>query len=328
MPKGGEAGRRDCGEAEEAARFCIFFTDLLTGLGVYRRSVSDNGEVGDGPKGGTNTTILARNELPSYKVGRHRRIKLADVERWLEDNKYRPASKGDDRMALALTNPLLQGRVPLAPGIEEGIDPPEELEPSVLLTGKVHHIFAGAGEGKTMFSLGLVRNAIERDEAVAFFDTENGQRIVAERLGKMGVDTSKVDEYLYYIPSPTMPLTAEGAAVYEQMLDEVRPSLVIFDSWINFLAGSGCDENSNTDVARWCVTYTHPARNRGIAVVLLDHVPHDGKHARGATRKKDEVDVQWKLKKTNPSTAVPWVRSRCTLRRTARHGCRRPCASL
>jgi excisionase family DNA binding protein len=34
--------------------------------------------------------ILARNELPSYKVGRLRRIKLADVERWLEDNKYRP----------------------------------------------------------------------------------------------------------------------------------------------------------------------------------------------------------------------------------------------
>jgi excisionase family DNA binding protein len=34
--------------------------------------------------------ILARNEIPSYKVGRLRRIKLADVERWLEENKYCP----------------------------------------------------------------------------------------------------------------------------------------------------------------------------------------------------------------------------------------------
>jgi excisionase family DNA binding protein len=34
--------------------------------------------------------ILARSEIPSYKVGRLRRIKLADVVRWLEDNKYRP----------------------------------------------------------------------------------------------------------------------------------------------------------------------------------------------------------------------------------------------
>ena len=34
--------------------------------------------------------ILARNEIPSYRVGRLRRIKLADVERWLKDNKYRP----------------------------------------------------------------------------------------------------------------------------------------------------------------------------------------------------------------------------------------------
>jgi excisionase family DNA binding protein len=34
--------------------------------------------------------LLARNEIPSYKLGKLRRIKLADVERWLEDNKYRP----------------------------------------------------------------------------------------------------------------------------------------------------------------------------------------------------------------------------------------------
>lgn len=35
-------------------------------------------------------SILARNEIPSYKVGKLRRIKLVDVERWLEDNKYHP----------------------------------------------------------------------------------------------------------------------------------------------------------------------------------------------------------------------------------------------
>lgn len=46
-----------------------FFTDLLTGLGVYRRSVSDNGEVGDDPKGGTNT-IGVRAEVNELSNGK------------------------------------------------------------------------------------------------------------------------------------------------------------------------------------------------------------------------------------------------------------------
>jgi excisionase family DNA binding protein len=34
--------------------------------------------------------LLARNEIPSYKIGKLRRIKLADVLAWLEANKYCP----------------------------------------------------------------------------------------------------------------------------------------------------------------------------------------------------------------------------------------------
>ncbi len=60
------------------------------------------------------------------------------------------------------------------------------------------------------------------------------------------------------------------------------------------------DENTSNDIAKCSVAYTHPARNRGAAVVLLDHVPHDGSHARGSTRKKDEVDVMWALKNPKP----------------------------
>ena len=60
------------------------------------------------------------------------------------------------------------------------------------------------------------------------------------------------------------------------------------------------DENSSNDVAKWAVAYTHPARDRGITVLLLDHVPHEGSHARGSTRKKDEVDVMWRLHQTQP----------------------------
>ena len=44
--------------------------------------------------GRTKTNSLLRNaEIPSYMIGRVRRIKRADVEAWLERNKYRPGAR-------------------------------------------------------------------------------------------------------------------------------------------------------------------------------------------------------------------------------------------
>lgn len=37
--------------------------------------------------------LLRSGEIPSYKIGRVRRIRLQDVEAWLEENRCRP---GDD----------------------------------------------------------------------------------------------------------------------------------------------------------------------------------------------------------------------------------------
>jgi hypothetical protein len=194
----------------------------------------------------------------------------------------------------------LQGRVLLGEGIAGELEPPDELEPGILLRGKVHSVYAGPGTGKTMFMLWAVKRCIERGEAVVVLDMENGPRIISERLRALGANAQKTDELLHYFPSPNLSMSAEIRAAYVAMLDEVRPALVVFDSWINFLASAGMDENSSNDVAGWAVAYTHPARDRGITVVLLDHVPHEGSHARGSTRKKDEVDVMWRLHNTQP----------------------------
>ena len=56
-----------------------------------------------------------------------------------------------------------------------------------------------------------------------------------------------------------------------------------------------------------------PAREREITALVLDHVPHDGDHAQGASRKRDEADVMWALR-----CPVPFDRDtvgRLTLRR-------------
>ena len=184
--------------------------------------------------------------------------------------------------------------------MEEGVKPPEELEKDILLAGKVHSMYGSSGSGKTWVMLRLVEGCIERGERVVVFDNENGRRIVSERLEHLGVDPVQVDELLWYIPMPSMGLSTVDLSTYAEMLEAIDPALIVFDSLIGFLASAGLEENSNDDVARWAVAYCHPARKRGIAVLLIDHVPKDGMSARGAGRKKDEVDVMWRVQQTKP----------------------------
>lgn len=81
-------------------------------------------------------------------------------------------------------------------------------------------------------------------------------------------------------------------------MDELMPELIIFDSWLGFLGKCGFDENSNTDVVKWADAFLKAAKARDCTVVILDHIPHDtNQRSRGASRKGDEVDVQWRLEK-------------------------------
>lgn len=211
-----------------------------------------------------------------------------------------PPVRFADEIENGRETPLAASRVRLAKVIEEGVEPPEELEGDVLLKGRVHSVYAAGGDGKTFFMIWIVKRCVERGEKVVVFDAENGSRIVSERLAALGVDTRRLDDLLIYHAFPDLTSDAERAGAYADLLDEEAPSLVVFDSLVNFIGSAGLDENSNDDIVKWAVRFTRPARERGIAVLLLDHVPHGGDHARGASRKKDEVDVMWALKKREP----------------------------
>ena len=216
-----------------------------------------------------------------YSCGR--RGDLDDFIEWMEGDPY-----------------PLAGRFALAQAIKQGIEPPEELEKSILLKGKVHFLFGEADTGKSWAALWLIKRAIDRGEGVVYFDTENGQRIIAERLGLLGVDAGRVDELLRYYPFPDLSGDPDVVAAYQDLLDEFQPDLVVFDSLANFLGSSGLEESSNDDLIKWAANYTRPARAKGITVVVLDHTGHDGDHERGASRKRDEADVRWLVKCPKP----------------------------
>ena len=189
--------------------------------------------------------------------------------------------------------PAIEGRVLLGRAILNGIDPPTELLPDVLLAGKAHNIFAPGGVGKTWVLVWIATELVRRGKKVVVFDLENGFRTYAERFEEMGGEPEALDELLHYYPFPVFDPDS-----YAKMLDEVKPDLVMFDSWIGFLAAEGRDENEAADISAWAEAYSKPALRRGTAVVVLDHVPHEhDDRERGSRRKRDEVDVAWRLTK-------------------------------
>lgn len=189
--------------------------------------------------------------------------------------------------------PAIEGRVLLGRAIQNGIDPPTELLPDVLLAGKAHNIFSPGGVGKTWVLVWIATELVRRGKKVVVFDLENGFRTYAERFEEMGGEPDELDRLLHYYPFPVFDKES-----YQRMLDEEQPDLVMFDSWIGFLAAEGRDENEAGDISAWAEAYSKPALRCGTAVVVLDHVPHEhDNRERGSRRKRDEVDVAWRLTK-------------------------------
>lgn len=195
-------------------------------------------------------------------------------------------------------NPLFASQVDLASVLRSGADPPEELELGVLLKGKIHHIFEPSESGKTMIALWVVKRRIEAHQRVVVFDAENGIRTIAERLQQMRADYEQVEKYLVYLAFPDLRMGARTKTAFADLLDEINPMLVVFDSWASFLVAAGLSENENADVEGWDTAFTKVAKMKGIASLIIDHTPHEHDRSRGAARKREVADVQWFVKKT------------------------------
>jgi hypothetical protein len=210
--------------------------------------------------------------------------------------KFKSISKGPGPVEAATREKDRFERIDLGEPIASGMEPPDMLVPEELYAGRVHCIYAAGGTGKTFKALSLIKKVIDQGKPVLLLDLENGVRIISDRLRDLGVEAEQVRQNLYYYPFPSMPLSDEASAEFEELLEEVKPVLIVVDSWINCLSAAGLDENSATDIAQWAEAYPQRARVRGIASLLLDHVPKEGGSARGSGRKLDYVDVMWELR--------------------------------
>lgn len=211
-----------------------------------------------------------------------------------EELEEKPEEVNPDPDVLDLVDQFIKdGRFPVHDAIVNGVDPPEELLEDILLAGKAHTIFAPGGAGKTWVIVWLATELVRAGKRVVMLDLENSGRTMSERFESIGMDPAKAAENLYLFDFPSL-----HPEIYEGVLDRLEPDIVMFDSWVGFISGDGFDENAATDIAAWANAYIRPAKKRNIATLVLDHVPHeDDDRERGSTRKRDEVDVRWKLSK-------------------------------
>ncbi|MDP9486864.1 MAG: AAA family ATPase [Actinomycetota bacterium] len=197
-------------------------------------------------------------------------------------------------------NPLLAGRVLLDGILRDGAPPPDEHEKGLLIRGAVHHLYGPSAQGKSWVTLWLVARALRRGETVCYFDSENGKRITVERLGELGVTPEEVANLHYWPDGGDLTLDPASRHNYREVLEVLKPDLILFDALIYFLTNAGVGENDPDGIVAWSLAFTRTAREMGITTILVDHTGHDESRARGSSRKRQEMDVQWSVKATQP----------------------------
>lgn len=190
-----------------------------------------------------------------------------------------------ERAAAAARRRELLGLVDLAHEMEHGSQEPPMLTGN-LVRGEHHTVFGARESGKTWLVLADALEVMSRGGAVVWVDKEMGRRGLAARLASLGAAPEAARRSFVYLEHPSMDTSAVSRAAWQELLDIVEPALMVVDAHTEVLADAGLQENSGTDIEQWSQAYVTPARRRGVATVMIDHVGHSEGGRPVASRQK------------------------------------------
>lgn len=139
---------------------------------------------------------------------------------------------------------------------------------------------------------------------VLYLDYEMTQSDLFERLTDLGYGPDDNLERLHYALLPSMPPldTIEGARAVLALVEATNAELVIVDTFGRAVEG---DEDSADTVRAF---YRHTGltlKSRGTTYLRTDHSGKDvNKGQRGSSAKNDDVDLVWKLQRTDTTTGT------------------------
>lgn len=187
-------------------------------------------------------------------------------------------------------------------GSMEGRREPDVYLPGLLLKGQSHLFYGASDTGKSWIAQYASRESIRECLPVLYFDLENSPDVMQERMiDALGVSGDELDGYFHYYPFLDLTLDRDSKAWFTSLLDSFdEPGLIAWDSLLGHLSVCGLSEDSSTDFEAWARFYLDGARSRGWTTLALDHSGHAGTHERGTSRKRQNVQVTYKVEKKEP----------------------------
>ena len=184
-------------------------------------------------------------------------------------------------------------------GSMEGRREPEVYLPGLLLKGQSHLFYGASDTGKSWIAQYASRESIRECLPVLYFDLENSANVMQERMvDALGVSDDELDSYFHYYPFLDLTLDGESREWFTSLLDSFdEPGLIAWDSLLGHLSVCGLSEDSSTDFEQWARFYLDEPRGRGWTSMALDHSGHSGTHERGTSRKRQNVQVTYKVEK-------------------------------
>lgn len=200
----------------------------------------------------------------------------------------------------------------------------------VLARGRGHAIYATHKTGKSLLTLWIAAQVCMRpDHACLYLDYEMTEADLYDRLDDMGYGPYTDFSRLRYALLPSLPPldTREGADAAMELvgaavngLDGVHLTVVI-DTMSRAVKG----EENDADTFRNFYNHTGIRLKReGLTWVRLDHAGKDSSRGqRGSSSKGDDVDVIWKMSKTEhglelkrEASRMSWVPERVMFKRS------------
>ena len=176
------------------------------------------------------------------------------------------------------------------------------IEPIVPGGGRMTHVHAKRGQGKSELSLYLAYSAslgepVLDQEAVptivGYIDWEMGEADLRDRLEAMGAGPETDLENFHYVLFPPRGLDkAETAHSLIEWLDEHEIELLFIDSITGSISG---EENSNDAYQDLYDLIGTRLKERGISSVWLGNEGKSRDDSRGGSRKEDLFDTIWRL---------------------------------
>ena len=137
--------------------------------------------------------------------------------------------------------------------------------------GKINTVFGDSGGGKSWMSLWVIVEQMMLGNDAILIDYEDDPFTHIGRMRQMGVSDEMIAKHFIYI-QPNEKWDSASKATFEVSLAGRKPTVAIIDSFGEALGVDGFSSNADEEVATWMRGTARFVAERGVCVILLDHI--------------------------------------------------------